>query len=246
MNIRTVMLTGDNDTTARAIARSVGIDDVFAELLPQDKEKTISSLVATGKKTAMVGDGINDAPALARADVGIALSNGTDIAIESADIVLMSNDLLGVVSAVRLSRAVIENIRQNLFWAFFYNIIGIPLAAGVLYAALGLRLTPMFGALAMSLSSLFVVSNALRLKMFKPYKYKFSNEEDKSMKKSFAVEGMMCQNCVKHVQKALDEIGVKARVSLDDHTAIIEDACGVTDEAIRKAIVDAGYKVKDN
>lgn len=244
MNVHTVMLTGDNNITANAIATTVGIDEAVAELLPQDKEKAITSLAATHKKTAMVGDGINDAPALTAADVGIALSNGTDIAIESADIVLMRNDLLGVAAAIRLSRAVVRNIRQNLFWAFFYNVIGIPLAAGVLYPMFGLRLTPMFGALAMSLSSLFVVSNALRLKVFEPYKHNKNKEETEKMKKTFVIEGMMCQNCVKHVQNALDKIGVKATVSLDSHTATIEDAGNITDEAIRKAIVDAGYAVK--
>ena len=166
MGIRVVMLTGDNKRTAEAIRRQLDIDTVIAEVLPEDKEKEIAALMADGKKTAMIGDGVNDAPALARADVGIAIGAGTDVAIESADIVLMRNDLMDAVTAVKLSKAVIRNIKQNLFWAFFYNCLGIPLAAGVLYPAFGLTLNPMFGAAAMSLSSLFVVSNALRLRFF--------------------------------------------------------------------------------
>lgn len=166
MGIRVVMLTGDNKRTAEAIRRQLDIDTVIAEVLPEDKEKEIAALMADGKKTAMIGDGINDAPALARADVGIAIGAGTDVAIESADIVLMRNDLMDAVTSVKLSKAVIRNIKQNLFWAFFYNCLGIPLAAGILYPAFGLTLNPMFGAAAMSMSSLFVVSNALRLRLF--------------------------------------------------------------------------------
>ena len=167
MGIEVVMLTGDNAKTAEAIRRQVGVDRVVAEVLPQDKEKEIRRLQDSGKKVAMVGDGINDAPALARADVGIAIGAGTDVAIESADIVLMKSDLLDVSTAIQLSKAVIRNIKQNLFWAFFYNLIGIPLAAGVWYPLLGWKLNPMFGAAAMSLSSVCVVTNALRLNWFR-------------------------------------------------------------------------------
>lgn len=174
MGINVVMLTGDNKKTAEAIRKQLNIDRVVAEVLPQDKEKEIRNIQASGKKVAMIGDGINDAPALARADVGIAIGAGTDIAIESADIVLMKSDLLDAVTAVQLSKSTIKNIKENLFWAFFYNVLGIPLAAGVFYKAFGLKLNPMFGAAAMSMSSVFVVSNALRLKFFKP-KYKNIN-----------------------------------------------------------------------
>lgn len=174
MGINVVMLTGDNKKTAEAIRKQLNIDRVVAEVLPQDKEKEIRNIQASGKKVAMIGDGINDAPALARADVGIAIGAGTDIAIESADIVLMKSDLLDAVTAVQLSKSTIKNIKENLFWAFFYNVLGIPLAAGVFYTAFGLKLNPMFGAAAMSMSSVFVVSNALRLKFFKP-KYKNVN-----------------------------------------------------------------------
>ncbi len=170
MNLKTMMVTGDNKRTALAIQEKLGLDEVIAEVLPQDKDKVVQQLQATGEKTAMVGDGINDSPALIRSDLGFAIGNGTDIAIEAADVVLMKNDLLGVVTGIRLSKAVIRNIKQNLFWAFFYNIIGIPLAAGVFYAGLGWKLSPMFAAAAMSLSSVTVVSNALRLKKFKPTK----------------------------------------------------------------------------
>ena len=167
LGIRMVMLTGDNKRTAEAVRQQLGIDEVVAEVLPQDKERKISALKAAGRKVAMIGDGINDAPALAAADVGMAIGAGTDVAMESADIVLMKSDLRDAVTALRLSRAVIRNIKQNLFWAFFYNVIGIPLAAGLWYPAFGLRLNPMFGAAAMSLSSIFVVGNALRLRGFR-------------------------------------------------------------------------------
>ena len=168
MGIDVIMLTGDNKKTAEAIRKQLNIDTVVAEVLPQDKEQEVRKIQESGKKVSMVGDGINDAPALARADVGIAIGAGTDIAIESADIVLMKSDLQDAVTAIQLSRATLRNIKENLFWAFFYNILGIPLAAGVFYLSLGWKLSPMFGAAAMSLSSVFVVSNALRLRFFKP------------------------------------------------------------------------------
>ena len=168
MGIDVVMLTGDNRRTAEAIRRQLSIDRVVAQVLPQDKEKEVRALQEKGRRVAMVGDGINDAPALARADVGIAIGAGTDVAIESADIVLMKSDLMDVVTAIQLSRAVIRNIKENLFWAFFYNSIGIPLAAGVFFTTFGWKLNPMFGAAAMSLSSVCVVTNALRLRFFKP------------------------------------------------------------------------------
>ena len=167
MHIDVTLLTGDNQKTAQSIASELGVTDVIAEVLPQDKERLVREKQAAGRKVAMIGDGINDAPALARADVGIAIGAGTDVAISSADVVLMKSDLMDAVDAIRLSRRTMRNIRQNLFWAFFYNCIGIPLAAGVLYPSFGIRLNPMFGAAAMSLSSIFVVGNALRLRGFK-------------------------------------------------------------------------------
>lgn len=184
MGIKVIMLTGDNKVTANGIGKSLELDDIIAEVLPQDKESVISELKKTGRKVAMVGDGINDAPALVRADVGIAISNGTDVAIESADIILMKNDLLDVVTAIRLSKSVIRNIKENLFWAFFYNILGIPLAAGVYYNAFGWKLNPMFGAAAMSLSSVFVVTNALRLRFFK----KDRDEPETDSKNAIGIE----------------------------------------------------------
>jgi Cu+-exporting ATPase len=166
------MLTGDNKRTALAIQEELGLDEVMAEVMPQDKDKIVQQLQTEGKKVAMAGDGINDSPALMRADLGFAIGSGTDIAIDAADVVLMKSDLLDVVTGIRLSKAVIKNIRENLFWAFFYNVIGIPLAAGVFYSALGWKLSPMFAAAAMSLSSVTVVMNALRLRRFEPTKSK--------------------------------------------------------------------------
>ncbi|HCF71779.1 MAG TPA: heavy metal translocating P-type ATPase [Syntrophomonas sp.] len=249
MGIDVVMLTGDNRNTAEAIRQQLNIGSVVAEVLPQDKESEIRQIQQKGKKVAMVGDGINDAPALARADVGIAIGAGTDIAIESADIVLMKNDLLDVVAALQLSKAVIRNIRQNLFWAFFYNIIGIPLAAGLFYPVLGWKLNPMFAAAAMSMSSVCVVSNALRLRFFKPaYKKIESNNhmigEDYNMKKIMTINGMSCQHCQASVEKALNAIdGVKAKVDLNQKKAVITLDAGVSDEILNRAVTDAGYEV---
>lgn len=247
MGIDVVMLTGDNERTAKAIAKHLGIQRVIAQVLPADKEKVVREEQKKGHKVAMVGDGINDAPALARADVGIAIGAGADIAMESADIVLMRGDLLGAVSAFQLSRAVLRNIKENLFWAFFYNSIGIPLAAGVFYLALGLRLSPMFGAAAMSLSSVCVVSNALRLKLFRPkYQYGRINEKEgeKQMKKIVHVNGMSCAHCQVAVEKALMGVAgvATAKVNLKKKLAEVELSAEVSDEALLAAVNDAGYE----
>ena len=261
MGIEVVMLTGDNAKTAEAIRRQVGVNRVVAEVFPQDKEKEIRRLQSAGKKVAMVGDGINDAPALARADVGIAIGAGTDVAIESADIVLMKSDLLDVSTAIQLSKAVIRNIKQNLFWAFIYNIIGIPVAAGLFYLPFGLKLNPMIGAFAMSFSSVFVVSNALRLRWFKAkhtshtepdtsqmYEQKPIQKEDKGvvqMEKVMNIEGMVCGNCVKHVDKALREIeGItQVEVSLEKKMAQVQLNQDVPDDVLKTAVEEAGYQV---
>lgn len=258
MGIDVVMLTGDNKRTAQAIGKAMGVSRIVAEVLPQDKEREVRRLQEQGQKVAMVGDGINDAPALARADVGIAIGAGTDVAMESADIVLMKSDLLDVASAVQLSRAVIRNIKQNLFWAFFYNTLGIPLAAGVFYSSLGWKLNPMFAAAAMSLSSVFVVSNALRLKLFKPKAIQNHQQEqqtgadtplskeEKMMTKKLVIEGMSCGHCTGRVEKALNAMdGVKASVSLEDNTATVDLSADVAEEALVKAVTDAGYTVVD-
>ena len=253
LGIRVIMLTGDNARTAKAIQKQLEIDNVIAEVLPQDKEREVANIQKSGQVVAMVGDGINDAPALARADVGIAIGAGTDVAIESADIVLMKNDLLDVVTAIRLSKAVIRNIKQNLFWAFFYNTCGIPLAAGLLYPMFGLKLSPMFGAAAMSLSSLFVVSNALRLRYFQALKapqrieenaaQAVEDKEEKMMYK-MKIEGMMCQHCQAAVTKALNALeGVKAEVNLEKKEAYVEAEAHVTKEELTKAVEEAGYEV---
>ncbi len=251
MGIHVVMLTGDNAHTAQVVQKRLGIGEVMAQVLPQDKEKKVRQLKAQGHKVAMVGDGINDAPALAAADVGMAIGAGTDVAIESADIVLMKNDLRDAVTAVRLSRAVIRNIKQNLFWAFFYNCIGIPLAAGCYYPLFGIRLNPMFGAAAMSLSSVFVVANALRLKGFRAQKKdggeRPAERKEKNMTKVLTIEGMMCAHCTGRVQKALEAVeGVSAvAMDLEKKTASVTLSGEVSDEALKKAVDEAGYQVTD-
>ncbi len=275
MGIDVVMLTGDNERTAAAIQKQVGITRVVAQVLPQDKEKEVRAIQQAGKKVAMVGDGINDAPALTAADVGIAIGAGTDIAIESADIVLMKSDLMDAVSAIQLSKATLRNIKENLFWALFYNSLGIPLACGVFFYLLGWKLNPMFAAAAMSLSSVFVVSNALRLKFFRP---KFSSPPAVSAKaetgkqvhvenlilpkqdelqdhydnkgeitmteKTMKIEGMSCGHCSARVEQALNAIdGVSAKVNLEAKTASIVLSKPVEDQALVKAVTDAGYQV---
>ena len=257
-----VLLTGDNQRTAEAIARQVGVDRVIAQVLPQDKARCIEDLQKAGRLVAMVGDGVNDAPALVTADVGLAIGAGTDVAIESADVVLMRSSLMDIVDAAALSRATLRNIRQNLFWAFFYNSIGIPVAAGVLYPALGITLNPMIAAAAMSLSSVCVVSNALRLRGWKgsapvrrgetPANTQSGpaapaaqhNEEEPTMKKTLSIEGMMCAHCAAHVEKALNALpGVTAAVDLAGSSAVVTG--DVSDEALKKAVADAGYTVTD-
>ena len=260
MGIEVVMLTGDNAKTAEAIRRQVGVDRVVAEVFPQDKEQEIRRLQNEGKKVAMVGDGINDAPALARADVGIAIGAGTDIAMESADIVLMKSDLLDVVTAIQLSKATIRNIKQNLFWAFIYNIIGIPVAAGLFFLPFALKLNPMIGAFAMSFSSVFVVTNALRLRWFKPKHISNKNnsaaettaaqtesEGENPMEKILKIEGMMCNHCVMHVQKALSAVpGVaEVTVSLEEKNAKVKLNQNVSDDVFRTVIEDAGYQLTE-
>ncbi len=262
MGIDVVMLTGDNKRTANAIADKLDIHAI-AEVLPQDKEMEIRRLLESGKRVAMIGDGINDAPALTRADVGIAIGAGTDVAMESADIILMKSDLLDAVTAIQLSHATIKNIKQNLFWAFFYNTLGIPLAAGIFYASLGWKLNPMFAAAAMSCSSAFVVGNALRLKLFKPTHQEMlaakatqvieegniaadKDKEEIIMKKVLKIEGMMCNHCTGRVDKALNEMdGVTATVSLEGKCAEVELSKEISDEELVKVVTDAGYEVVD-
>lgn len=248
MHIHVIMLTGDNKKTAEAVRKKLGIQEVIAEVLPGEKEEKIRALKEEGRKVAMIGDGINDAPALASADVGIAIGAGTDVALESADVILMKNDLRDAVTAIRLSRAVIRNIKENLFWAFFYNSIGIPLAAGVLYPFFGLKLNPMFGAAAMSLSSVCVVANALRLRSFKQKKNTGKEkEEDKTMTKTIMIQGMTCNHCTAHVQKALEAVdGVSnVTVSLEKKSAVVTLDKAVEDEVLKKAVTDEDYEVTE-
>ena len=257
MGIRVVMLTGDNERTARAIGAEAGVDEVIAGVLPCGKESVIRRLQAEGR-VAMVGDGINDAPALTRAEVGIAIGAGTDVAIDAADIVLMKSSLIDVPAAIRLSRATLRNIHENLFWAFIYNTIGIPLAAGVFIALLGWQLNPMFAAAAMSLSSFCVVSNALRLNFCKIYDpsrdHEIKNKKEKSKEKekqametvkNMKIEGMMCAHCEAAVKKALEALdGVsEAEVSHEAGTAKVMLSGPVTDDELKKAVEDKDYKV---
>lgn len=272
LGVRTVMLTGDNAVTANAVAKTVGVDEVFAEVLPAEKEQVVRRFMESGR-TAMVGDGINDAPALERADVGIAVGAGADIALDSADVILIKNDLGDVAAAVKLSKATIRNVKQNLFWAFFYNVVCIPLAAGVLYPAFGIALNPMIGAAAMSLSSLFVVGNALRLKFFKPsrgkknekaekaenvtagvcplappetvendYNDPESGEKENIMKYVMKIEGMSCGHCSARVEKALAALGAEAKVDLAAKTAAIDALATLDKQTMLDAVKDAGYE----
>lgn len=245
-----VMLTGDNRRTANAVGKGLNIDEVISDVLPADKESVIRRLQDQNRKVMMVGDGINDAPALMRADVGVAIGKGTDIAIDSADIVLMKNSLLDVNTAIDLSVSVIRNIKMNLFWAFFYNFLGIPVAAGVFYPLFGWLLSPMLGSAAMSLSSVCVVTNALRLRFFEPKKIDIKEEtiiekeDTKMMKKTMIVDGMMCQNCVRHVKKALESIDgvVSVNVDLDSKTAEIEMKQEIDDKILLDAVKEEGYE----
>lgn len=253
------MLTGDSRQTAEAIAERAGIRQVIAEVLPQDKEAQVRRYKQQGKRVAMIGDGINDAPALAAADVGIAIGTGADIAVDSADIVLMKSDLNDAVSAIELSRATLRNIKGNLFWAFFYNALGIPIAAGALYG-LGILLNPMYGAAAMSASSVFVVSNALRLRFWKPRREKDKTakaqpkvtgkspyikcKENSSMKKTMIIDGMMCSHCTGRVEQALKALGgVEVTMSLEDKAAYLTLSREIDDETLVQAVTDAGYTV---
>ena len=263
-NIDTIMITGDNSLVANSIGNEIGINRVISEVLPQDKEGEIDRFQKEGKKVAFVGDGINDSPALVRSDVGLAIGSGTDIAIESADCVIIKNSLLDVVTAIDLSKSVIRNIKLSLFWAFIYNIIGIPVACGILYPAFGITLSPMIGAACMSLSSVCVVTNALRLKRFKPH-FKINDcndgfcnnnleknnieinnkEENLGMEKLVSIEGMACNHCKMNVEKALKEIdGVEeVNVSLEEKNAIIKLNKEISDSEIKNAIQEAGYEV---
>jgi len=265
MGLKVVMLTGDNPRTAWAIGREAGVDEVIAGVLPDGKEAVIRELQKEGR-TAMVGDGINDAPALTRADIGIAIGAGTDVAIDAADAVVMKSRLSDVAAAIRLSRATLRNIHENLFWAFFYNVIGIPLAAGAYYPLFGWQLNPMFGAAAMSLSSFCVVTNALRLNLFrlrdggkdKPGKTVPEEEfrraveniqsgigkEEETMTRTIGINGMMCAHCEARMKKALEEVDgvVSAVTSHEKNNAVLELSKDVPEEALRRAVTDAGYE----
>ena len=266
LGIDVVMLTGDNERTAKAIAKRLGIKKIIAEVLPNNKADEISKLQSQGHKVAMIGDGINDAPALAKSNLGIAIGAGTDIAIESADAILIRNDLLDAVSAIKLGHEVLKNIKQNLFWAFFYNIICIPLAAGLFYSSLGLKLSPVIGAAAMSLSSFCVVINALRLKFFSvnhsidtenfsSQQFEstinkisvpiINNKEESFMTKELKIEGMMCQHCVKHVHDALSKMNgvTDVVVSLEDNKADVTMDHEIAFDDFKKVITDAGYEL---
>jgi len=253
--LKAMSVTPVNEKTAQAIAKNAGIEKIIAGVLPDGKAKTIATLKSKGK-TAMAGDGINDAPALASADIGIALGAGSDIAIDSAQVVLMKNSLLDVPAAIRLSKATLKNIHENLFWAFFYNIAGIPLAAGIYYKAFGLLLNPMFAAAAMSLSSFCVVTNALRLNFFKPYKFSKSENKFQSLKrqeevtmstieKTIKVEGMMCGHCEAHVKEALEKIKGVEEATADHETGkvVLKLSKDVDDKKISDAVKKAGYTV---
>lgn len=248
-NLEVIMITGDNKNVAESIGKNLEIDKVISEVMPQDKEREVTKLQASGKRVAFVGDGINDSPALVRSDVGIAISSGTDIAVESADIVLINDDLLSVVSAISLSKKVINNIKMSLFWAFFYNIIGIPVAAGLFYLSFNLKLNPMIGAAAMSLSSVCVVLNALRLKKFKPEFKKcdsenLDNKERKIMKK-LIVNGMSCNHCKMSVEKALKKIDSveDVEVNLETKEVIISSNKEIDNKVIEETIKEAGFEV---
>ena len=260
MGIRVVMLTGDNERTAKAVAGKVGVDTVISDVKPDGKQAVIRELKAQGK-VSMVGDGINDAPALMLADTGIAIGAGTDVAIDAADVVLMKSRLSDVPAAIRLSRKVLRNIHENLFWAFIYNIIGIPLAAGVFIPLTGWQLNPMFGAAAMSLSSFCVVTNALRLNLFKLHRpakrrvravplkteantLSINRKEEETMKKTLKIEGMMCGHCEARVKKALEAIdGVTAEVSHEKGTAVVTLAKDIPNEVLKKAVEEQDYTV---
>ena len=256
MNVETVMLTGDTRAAASTVCRELGIGEAIAEVLPEDKERKIAELSAAGRRVAMVGDGINDAPALARADVGIAIGGGTDVAMDCADIVLVQSDPVGAAKAILLSRAVVKNIKENLFWAFFYNCLGIPLAAGVFYSLLHWQISPMFAAAAMSLSSVSVVTNALRLKRLnldfekpaakEPPREEIKPEEKENiMKAEIKIDGMMCMHCVAHVEEALRGVAgvTEAKADLAKNTAFVEYEAPATLEQLEEAVAKAGYTV---
>ena len=251
MGIKVVMLTGDNERTAKAVGKLAGVDEVIAGVMPDGKEKVVAELKKQGK-VLMVGDGINDAPALTRADIGMAIGSGTDIAIDAADVVFMKSKLTDVPAAVRLSRKTLRNIHENLFWAFIYNVIGIPLAAGVWIPLLGWQLNPMFGAAAMSLSSFCVVTNALRLNFFditnpkkdRKIKYK-SKKDDNAMTKTMKIDGIMCSHCEGRVKQSLEGLAQvsQAEVSHEKGTAVVTLTAEVSNDVLKKTVEDQGYNV---